>query len=68
VTDERATAQAAALVVLKTMPEWKRLPAERQAAFLERYADGVLRERMRAAAALDKTEAIGPSDGNSGGL
>ncbi|MHB8409822.1 MAG: hypothetical protein ACYDHY_17345 [Acidiferrobacterales bacterium] len=44
-TDERANARAAALVILELMPEWRRLPAERKAALLERHTEALLRMR-----------------------
>ena len=67
-TDERANARAAALVILETLPAWGQLAADSKGDLLERYTDAILRQRKRAAVVRVGNNAIGPSDGNSGGL
>jgi len=65
VTDERANAQAAALVILERLPAWQALPAERKAAILARNADAIQRVRKRATAQTISGGATGPSGGTT---
>ena len=64
-TDERANAQAAALVILERLPAWQALPAERKAAILQRNADAILRVRRRIVAQTISDGATGPSGGTT---
>jgi len=65
-TDERANARAAALVILETLPAWGRLTAAQRADILKRHVDAILEVKRRYRDLRERNGPTWPSIGNSG--